>query len=243
MRFGTIFTLKSSVVAVCIALLLGFSTTSRAQGVTNLNAGDSINFSSLVGTNGLAVQIGDKHFADFDFQYSDTDGNIGNDLTPTALTLTALSNQIGFGISFTGPMAALGNVIKDIVVRFSIAVTNSSQLISDIHLDYNGTVHGSGFSTVTETIFTGGFGANQISQIDVFNLGSTNLLATAANLPSPQPKVYVEKDIVYGGGDFGNTNSAFISIIDQTFSQVPEPSTILLSVTGLVSLLFIKRRK
>ena len=105
MSFRVNFMGKSSVVVACLALFLGFSATSRAQGVTNLNAGDSINFSSLVGTNGLAVQIGDKHFADFDFQYSDTDGNIGNDLTPTALTLTALSNQIGFGISFTGPMA------------------------------------------------------------------------------------------------------------------------------------------
>lgn len=187
--------------------------------------------------------VGDKLFGNFSFQYSDTDTNLSNDLQPTAFTLSALSNNFGFGVSFSGPMTVTGNVTDDVVFRFSVTVTNSSQLISDVHLDYDGTVLGSGFSSVVETVFTGGFGGTPIDQINVFNIGGTNQLGAAANLPTPEQTIYVEKDVVFGGGAAGSQNAALISIIDQTFSQVPEPSTILLSVAGLATLFFVKRRK
>lgn len=221
------------------SVFLGDSSACLGNSVTNLNPGQTINLSQLVNTNLAGVEIGDKLFSDFSVSFS-----ANNAFTCSDLQLTALSNQVGFGISFSGPMSALGNVTKDVVFRFSVAVTNSSQLISDVHLDYNGTVNGAGFSTVTETVLTGGFGGTLIDQINVFNLGGTNFqLSAAANLPTPEQKIYIEKDVIFGGGAAGNQNASFISIIDQTFSQVPEPSTMLLAVTGLVILLFGKRRK
>src|ERR1017187_5323402 len=90
--------------------------------VTNLTSGQSIDLSQLLGTNASSVVIGDKLFGEFSLQSSDP-----NEFTGDDLQLTALSNQVGFGISFTGPMSALGNVTKDVVFRFSVAVTNSSQ--------------------------------------------------------------------------------------------------------------------
>jgi hypothetical protein len=226
------------------SVLLGASFASLGNSqVIALNPGQSINFSQFTSTNGSSVLVGDKLFGNFSFQYGDTDTNLSNDLLPTAFTLTALSNNVGFGISFSGPMSVTGNVTDDVVFRFSITVTNSSQLISDVHLDYNGTVLGSGFSSVTESVFTGGFGGNLIDQIDVFNVGGSNQLSAAANLPTPEQTVYVEKDVIFGGGAAGSLNAASISIIDQTFSQIPEPTTILLSVAGLATLFFVKRRK
>ena len=208
--------------------------------VTNLTNGQSINFSQLTGANPFSVQVGDKLFGNFSVQYSDNDGNTGNDLTASAFSLTALSNQIGYGISFTGPFVANGNVFKDAVFRYSIAVTNSSQLISDIHLDFNGTVVNGGFSTVTEDVFTGGFGGTLLTQIDVFSLGTTNQLTAAANFLTPQTKVFIQKDITYGGNATNDMSN--ISVVDQVFSQIPEPSTIVLSLAGLASLFFLKRR-
>ena len=207
--------------------------------VTNLNSGQSIDLSQLLGTNASSVLIGDKLFGEFSLQSSDT-----NEFTGANLQLTALANQVGFGISFSGSMAAIGNVTKDVVIRFSVAVTNSSQLISDVHLDYNSVVFGAGFSSLVEDVFTGGFGSTLVKQINVFNLGGTNeQLSAAGNLPTPQPKIYIQKDILFGGGAPGSQNASFISVIDQTFSQVPESSTILLSCAGLVTFLFVKRRK
>jgi hypothetical protein len=228
---------------VCVVFItsvfLGDSSVCLGNSVTNLNPGQSINLSKLVSTNAESVEIGDKLFGDFSAVFSANNG-----FTCSDLQLTALSNQIGFGISFSGPMLALGNVTKDVVFRFSVTVTNSSQLISDVHLDYNGTVNGAGFSTVTETVFTGGFGGTLVDQINVFNLGGTNFnLGAAADLPTPEQKIYIEKDVIFGGGAPGNQNASFISIIDQTFSQVPESSTLLLSCAGLATFLFVKRRK
>jgi hypothetical protein len=221
------------------SFFLGNSSVCLGSSVTNLNPGQTINLSDLVDTNLSGVEIGDKLFSDFTVSFS-----ANNAFTPGDLQLTALSNQVGFGISFSGPMSALGNVTEDVVFRFSVAVTNSSQLISDVHLDYNGTVNGAGFSTVTETVFTGGFGGTLVGQINVFNLGGTNFqLSSAADLPTPEQKIYIEKDVIFGGGASGNQNASFISIIDQTFLQVPEPSTVLLSVAGLVILLFGMRQK
>lgn len=221
--------------------LLGSSSICNSQ-VSVLSPGQSISLSQLTSTNG-SVLVGDKLFGNFSFQYGDTDTNPSNNLLPTAFSLTALSNNIGFGISFSGPMSVTGSVTDDVVFRFSVTVTNSSQLISDVHLDYNGTVLGSGFSSVTESVFTGGFGGNLIDQIDVFNVGSSNQPSAAANLPTPEQTIFVEKDVIFGGGATGILNAASISIIDQTFSQVPEPSSILLSMVGLATLFFVKRRK
>jgi hypothetical protein len=226
------------------SVLLGSSSACLAGSqVVALDPGQSINLSQLTPVNGSSVLVGDKLFGNFSFQYSDTDTNLLNDLQPSAFSLTALSNTNGFGVSFTGPMSAIGNVTEDIVFRFSVTVTNSSQLISDVHLDYDGTVLGSGFSSVVETVFTGGFGGTPIDQINVFNLGSTNQLGAAANLPVPQQEIYIEKDVILGGGAAGSQNAALITIIDQTFSQIPEPSTLLLSVAGLATLFFVKQRK
>jgi hypothetical protein len=211
--------------------------------VIDLDPGQSVSLSQLTSTNGSSVLVGDKLFGNFSFQSSDTAMPTCDTLSSSSFNLTALSNNDGFGVSFTGPMAATGNVTDDVVFRFSITVTNSSQLISDIDLDYNGTVLGSGFSSVVESVFTGGFGGTPIDQISVFNTGITTQLSAVANLPVPEQEIYVEKDVIFGGGAPGNQNAAFISIIDQTFSQVPEPSTILLAVSGLAALFLVRRRK
>jgi PEP-CTERM motif-containing protein len=239
-----------------ILLGSGYTCLAKSQGGTNdclstsklvdLDPGHSISLSRLTCTNGSSVLVGDKLFGDFSFQYTGTDTRRCDALRASSFRLTALSNDVGFGVSFSGPMSALGNATKDVVFRFSITVTNSSQLISGINLDYNGTVLGSGFSSVTESAFTGGFGGTPIDQISVFDVGGSNQMEAAATLPTPEQEIFVEKDVIFGGGAVGNQNAAFISVIDQTFAQVsevPEPSTILLVVSGLATLFFVKRRK
>jgi hypothetical protein len=66
--------------------------------VTNLNPGQSIDLAQLLNSNPSSVQIGDKVFGEFSVVPSDTNALAGDDLQ-----LTALSNQIGFGISLYRP--------------------------------------------------------------------------------------------------------------------------------------------
>lgn len=233
---------ERSAVVVSFALLTCFSTSSWAV-VTNLTNGGSINFSSLVGPCALSVQIGDKLFSDFSFQYTDTDENQDNDLGPSALVLSSLANQVGFGPSVQLPLIATGGTTKDIVLRYSATVLDPNNLISDVHLDFTSSVSGAGVADVSENIFTNGFGAGLIAYLNVHNPGHPAVYEDVAFLSVPQHKIWVQKDILVAAIGTSRPDWSLISIVDQTLSQIPEPSTMVLSVIGLAACLFVKRRK
>ncbi len=223
-------------------LLLGIAaSTSRAQ-VTNLQAGQSVDLANFVNVSGAGILVGDKLFNDFSYVASDSTGLTNNLLPSGAVTLSALSNMTGFGLSFGAPFHTSGNLLKDFVIKYAVTVSNAAFLISDVHMDYNGSVVGNGYNLVTETVFdSSGFGGNQLGQIVVQNppsIPQTNLTLNVA-----QPELFVEKDIQLGGDGPGDQSS--ISIIDQTFSQVavPEPSSLVLAMAGVFAFLSIRRRK
>jgi PEP-CTERM motif len=221
------------------ALVLLFSTTTivRAQ-TTNLTGGQTISLATLI-DNGLGVQIGDKLFRDFFFSYSDTDGLSSDDLTRSNVVLTALMNNIGFGVSFQQPLLAIGPVIKDIVFKYSATVTDPSNSISDIHLDITGSAGNGGLGTVGESVFTGGFGATQVGSIQASIPGTSSSLT---NISPTVTELWVQKDVTVTGGSAAN-GFASITIIDQTFSQVPEPSTMLLVGLGLLGAVAVNRKR
>ena len=230
-------------VAVCVVLLTSFSTSSRAV-VTNLTNGGSISFSSLVGSNAISVQVGDKLFSDFSFGYTQIPISIGPALTPSSVSLAPLINGDGFGFSLQLPLIATDNEIKDIKLDFSVTVLDPNQLISDVHLAFTSSVSGHGIASITESVFTNGFGAGQIASLDVKNPGNPNpITEDTAFLSVPQQKIWIEKDIIVDANGTCNNSWSLVSIVDQTFSQIPEPSTIALSLFGLVACFFAKRRK
>jgi hypothetical protein len=242
--------LSKIVVTVLFVALVGPFSSSHAQ-VTNLSSGGSINFSNLVGTNGLSVMIGDKLFGSFGFSYTETDGNVGDYLTAANLVLSALSNQVGFGVSIQVPLVSVGGGIKDMTLQFTAQVMNSANLISDLHLDFTGSAHGTGLATIDESVYASGFGAGKLTDL---NLQLANGVYTPsggeANVTfiPPQSKIWIEKDVFVSGNpdDFSDSNpgdNASITIIDQTFSQIPEPSTMALLTAGMAGLLVVRRRK
>ena len=215
-----------------------------AAAVTNLNPGESVSLSNYVGTSN-GILIGDKLFENFSY----VAGGVSNNLSPDAISLTALSNSVGFGLTIGGPFENFGNTSKDFILQYSVDVTNKPGfLISDIHMTYNGNSYGTGgYSTIDESVYSNGFGAGFIGQIDVHNYGTN-----APPLPPPQfedqlvfaqghDKVYVQKDIVLGG--FNANDHSSISIINQTFSQIPEPSSMVLAGIGLSGLWLWRRKR
>src|SRR5690242_20630683 len=80
---------------------------------TNMTSGGTISLATVI-ANGLSVQVGDKLFGNFFFSYNDTDGLTNDDLTVSNVTLSTVSNVIGFGLEFQQPLLAIGPVIKDI---------------------------------------------------------------------------------------------------------------------------------
>jgi len=230
----------TTMAASALVAVLFFSTPATSSATTtNLNTGQTINLATVIGNN-LGVQIGDKLFQDFFFSYLDTDG-LNNDLIASNVNLTALSNNIGFGVSFTQPLLALGPVIKDIVLKYSVTVTDPNFLISDIHLSITGSAGNGGLGTVGEDAFVGGFGASNVGHLQASIPVSSGDITNADIIP-PVVKLWVQKDVIVTGGNNAN-GFASITIIDQTFSQVPEPSTALLVGLGLLGVVALKRTR
>ena len=215
-----------------------FAAATTARATTNLTAGATISLATVIDNN-LDVQIGDKNFTNFFFSYIDTDLNPNDDLTRSNLTLTALSNGFGFGVSFQQPLLALGTATNNIVFKYAVAVTDPNFKISDIHLSITGSAGNGGLGTVGEDAFVGGFGGTNVGHLDASIPG---LSTDADNIVPTVTQLWVQKNVMVTGGGAAN-GFASITIIDQTFSQVPEPSTMMLVGLGLLGVVAVRRKR
>jgi hypothetical protein len=183
-------------------------------------------------TNGGTIIVGDKAFSDFGI----SGYNAGS------ITVEGIEEGGDFGIRFGGTIQSLGSPM-DFSLTYQVNVTNSANLISEADLSFNGTVNppgSTGFATVVEQIFTNNevlpYGQMSVS---VNGLGQGNLSTNMAINP-PQPLLDIDKDVEV---DAILPADSSISTIDQLFVQVPEPSSIVLSLVGIFGLLSLRRRK
>ncbi len=182
-------------------------------------------------TNGGSLVVGDKLFSGF---------VISGSISAADVTVTPIEDSFGYGIEFSGGFAALGNETQDMVLGYTVTVTtNSPDLISDVHLLFNGLVTGTGLAEVVEQVSTLDFVF--IGQTAVFATATTNQLADTLEINPPQRGLVISKDVLLTARVDG---TASISTIDQTFSQVliPEPSALTLSALGLLTIFGLLRR-
>jgi hypothetical protein len=188
-------------------------------------------------TNGQSLVVGDKVFSDF---------FISGDISANQVTVTPIEDSFGYGISFSGGFGAMGQATNDFILAYTVSVvTNSPDLISDVHLRFNGSSVGLGsggwgLASVTEQVFDANLAL--VGQMAVFAFSSanqtTNQLENTLAINPPQPTLVIGKDVLLiASGGF-----ATISTIDQTFSQIPEPSTLVLVTSGLTGLYLLLRR-
>jgi len=210
-----------------LALLLGTPTVTEAFVVTNLTGGAYVPLDFLVAGN--QAQVGDKLFKDFTFIKSgDFPAGFGAD----DINVIGIQDFYGnFGIRYQGGISPNLGGTGDIFLTYTVQVLSQGLLISDLHLAYNG----GQISGVTEQALYQG---QVVGQIEVHN--PPPVFQAYTDIIPPRPELQVQKDIFVrslAGGVI------FISNIDQTFSQVPEPTTVVLVCTGLLGLLALARRR
>ncbi|MDQ2776303.1 MAG: PEP-CTERM sorting domain-containing protein [Acidobacteriota bacterium] len=179
------------------------------------------------------LSISNLTFNDFTCQVSKAGSASGSCGNINVSTMT----RPGTGIEFSDGFTALGVGFDDAVLHYHV---NSTTGIDNVGLDFNGTFYGYAISSVTESVFDGsGHEVGFASVACGAYAGCTR--ADNISINGTYDDLYVTKDINVSAF----LGVAQISYVDQTFSAVPEPSSIALLGFGLLaaSAGLLRRRK
>jgi len=202
---------------------------SRSEAQTITTNGPSISLATLTNS-GADLIVGDKEFDNF---------TISGDYLASQVSVTPISENGNFGIQFGGTFSASGQS-KDIILGYEVSVTNSPDLISAANLQFDGQVtSGTGLASVVEQVFTN-IPPAFYGQMSVFAGVTSNQLSTSLAINPPQTELSINKDVELTAI---LPASSSIMTIEQTFTQIPEPSTVALAVAGFSGLLLLRRRR
>jgi hypothetical protein len=213
------------VICAAVALAINYAPSTQAQTFYP----PAVSLASLTNS-GATLLVGDKLFSHFGI----TGYNAGS------IDVEGIEEYgSDYGIQFSGSIAA-DDSSMDLTLQYQVTVTNSANLISQANLSFNGvTVGGPGIAEVTEDVYTN---MNYLyGQMEVYATQSSQVLSTNMAINPPQAQLNLDKDVLV----YSVTLPAFssISTINQSFVQVPEPSSVALVGMGLMGLLAVYRRR
>jgi len=179
---------------------------------------------------GASLTVGGLTFSDFTI-------TVTGSLDPNLADYKVLSLSDGFRIA--GGFAAVDAEQGDMLVSYDVSAAAGSPAVNDIRLAFNGFAAGPhSAANVTENLSSSD--GSSIASANVFAVtGGTSQFVDTATF-APQTSFSVDKDILVKAGDGG---LATISFINQEFSVVPEPGSLVLLGSGLAGLFAFGRRR
>jgi hypothetical protein len=191
----------------------------------------------------LADLAGGKSLTAGGLTFSDFNITVTGSLDPNLADYKVLNLSDGFRIA--GGFAAFDAEQGDMLLTYNVstgcsgpACTGVTSPVNDIRVVFNGVAVGShSGANAVESVSSNG---TPIASADVFNIagGSTQLIDAATFVP--RTNFTVDKDILVKAGAGG---MATISFVNQEFSVVPEPGSLVLIAGGLASLLALCRKR
>jgi len=222
--------------------------TATVVGITASPSHAAVKLSDLLAP-GASFTVDDKLFTDFFFQPTQPAGgclpSFCGPVDAAAIMVGPATTAHGPGLKFTGLFFAEGGVMYDIALGYTVEVLDPHKWIRDIHMTVDGTMVGEGDLEIIETVRTLDDVAVGQCQVDNHTLAG---LTCGVDLIGLHKTLKVVKDIQLAGFDhvdFNIPEEVSFSILDQEFSQTPEPGTILglLAVGGLGLVSRLKRQK
>jgi hypothetical protein len=214
-----------------------------AGGNGTTSAGSAV-LSDLIGDPNGGVIVGDKVFTGFAYS------RIGDMPQPTSVNVLGIKDASGnWGITFHGAFLDLpGGGPSDALIRYMVEVAfleaQRGIKISDAHLDIHSVGAGDeGFFSVDESFA----GRNETLNAFFSTLGPTTppadaQLSDATDFVPPTIKLNVTKDILAIAAD-NSTQPTRATAIDQSFSQTPEPTAMVLFGLSAMALVNVGRRR
>jgi len=224
------------------ALIIGMAgaTTSAAiisdPGDVNVHTLDDVNAEG-------GVLVGDKLFDEFRVTGTATSGTV---VIPNAQSIgvTGVLRNGELGLRFQGPFSTGAGEAMDVRIKFRMTVVDPNFVAVDntLELALFGAANG-GQISISEGVYDGDpdTGANLIIDRPKFVFADSaggQLLIDHKDFIGPFSQIWVVKDITLDGDVQG---FAQLSDFYQTFSQIPEPSSLALVAGGV--LLLIRRRR
>lgn len=193
----------------------------------------AVMLSTLTANPANAVNYGDLKFDNFQFNAVGSGKWIADD---DAIDVQGFTTPSGSedGLRFAGLIAALSNVTPGsqvtVTISYDVALTTPGLVFHDVTMSFNGApTSWDGSAEVSKTIEGIGEVAkvyNRPADPDPIKLIDHQIIGTG-NYPGP---LHVIDTIVVKGGREGAT---MISYINQTFSLIPEPAMLILTMLGL----------
>ncbi len=187
---------------------------------------------------GFSCGLEDKTASNFSYSTAGT-----NQMPASGITVTPITTPLNPGFLFNAPWGVQGSQTQDSLIGFT--VTANGNLINDLSLwMFGGNTLGNGLVTVSETYCAGDTFAdgcaNGISgTLSTYLGGGLSKLYDSVTF-NPVQVVDVKKGIELLGG--GNGSFAVLSGVQNQFSEVPEPGSLMLFGSGIAGLAGILRR-
>jgi len=249
--------LDRRLLATALVLTLSASLGSAAIIIADLtDPDDSYTIAEVIAAKG--IQVGDKLFDEFVVTPSGT----ATAVSPGADAIVVTGNQTlpgDYGLRFNGGWGAGGGQEADTTIKFRVSIIepflSQGWVIEDNELwitakGVSQTLNG-GIVSISEDVYLTDPADGPVDPIankHVFYATPTDqkLSDHAYFMQGGQPvvatEIWVVKDVYVSGG-LGETGVAHLSEFYQSFSQVPEPATVVVLLVGGAGLLFSRHRR
>ncbi|MHC4797436.1 MAG: hypothetical protein ACYTF1_12405 [Planctomycetota bacterium] len=191
----------------------------------------------LIDNNGT-IQHGDKLFSNFNVSITGL-GTYHADAAEIDVTGITLGHEYGLLFGEYAPLnpmiEAMSESYVDVAISFDVTVFNKPGFtVNDITLSFDGFAPIDGFSQVVETAYSGPVVVGQ-AQVET----PSNMTSHIDLTPGFYTMIHVTKDIAVIGG---SNSSSGVTFVEQTFSQIPEPTMLSLLGVGYMVFLCVRRK-